>query len=95
MASGSPLRRQRREVGFSWLDRLDTDACFTLPRRGHAFPRNNKVADRFAYNLTSIGNLTYSEVTHTRLTISNPKTSTELETNRRAHSDIISLSRRA
>ena len=61
-----PSRRQRRDVGFSWLGRPDTDTCFTLPQRGHAFPRNIKVVYRFAYNPTSIGTLTYSEViTHT------------------------------
>jgi hypothetical protein len=66
MANGSSLRRERREVGFSWLGHSDTETWFTLPQQRHVFPRNKKVADLFAYKSTSICNLTHSEVTHIR-----------------------------
>ena len=65
MANGSSLRRQRREVGFSWLGHPNIETCFALPQRGHVFPRNKTSTDPFAYKSISIGNLTYSEVTHT------------------------------
>jgi len=63
MANGSSLRRERREVGSSWLGHSDTETWFTLPQRRHLFPRNTTVADLFAYKSTSICNLTYQFIT--------------------------------